>query len=225
MNFEDRLKEVAQKYAVLSSTHPVDGAEFPQQAALLLSETLNATEYRFDKNPLFPYSKAMLIPLSHSADLGNTDTSHEQNQDSGNPSAQRIEDRLVEISFIHYCGRFQFDNPLTKIAIQSNPGFTLPNIESIDKITGEYKFNMENGRLFVANILRDGRGQYLPNWGGEELEQCLRIALEAHISTWCDSVEWVKFPVTTLGRGVLSSFFQDLGYGGLENLSMKLDKK
>jgi len=197
MKFELKLKEITEKELLLRNS-----PNYRIEITELLKNELQAKEISFFEN----YTKSLIVAPGlqrHYGSKGIFQSEFTTYLAKNGEGVLGYEDNgFAKLSFI-------FDN---KIAIDFSNILKFPEKAIYNNVNGHYNFLTEKGR-FWADTVEFGKGQYFLN-ENENLD----IWLEVSISTNNRGVKWVRFKSECLGTGILTSFFNDFNYNGLDRL-------
>ncbi len=216
MLFETTLKRAAETAERL----PTDAyADYQQRVAHWLIDHFQARDIEFVAG-YQPHIKAMIPApgLQTHCDVSgmwNVDAVSYKRRDGQEPVPPR-ENGFVVIYFIQKVTRSTDRYLIDKIGLNLSNNLPFPEGVEYDG-HGIYRFESEKG-LIRADCVTSGKGIFRRKNEGETAEEREMDELELSISLNQRSATWIKFPAEVLGRGVLTSFFEEWGYMGLDKL-------
>ena len=211
MTFEEILKKVADQYQfTLKHNTPLEQQEIQQ----FLIQQFQAKRISFHEYSSESY---IIAPgLSKHANRGNvldprflTYTAQHHQPLSAEENGLCIlhwlykTPRLPQNHIIHH--------HLEKIAIEFHPKLPLPITGTWNNLDGQYRFTSDVGKI-NAEYIETHRGYYYSHTINNQSRIDLSISVNRR------DIRSIRIKPELLGTGLLTSFFKDIGYEGLDKL-------
>lgn len=215
MNFEQTLLKVTQEYqTLLKQKSPVHH----HQIQHLLTTYLQAKKIQFhDHN-----GEVLIIApgLSKYSERENIINPALLNYHAKNHTPHPPQENGICIIHWQYkiprLAATSITHPLIeRLALEFHPKFPLPKTGSWNNLEGKYFFQATLGKI-DGEYLETHRGHYHLN--SAPLAQNNHPRLDLNLSVNRRDIRSLRFKTELLGTGILTSFFKDVNYDGLEKL-------
>ncbi|OGI64156.1 hypothetical protein A2642_00310 [Candidatus Nomurabacteria bacterium RIFCSPHIGHO2_01_FULL_39_10] len=223
MTFEDKLKELTDTYNVFPN--------LTQQEAMTktLIETFQATEVKYEQAEDWdgPTTCTIMLPAPGLRTYCNIDTKSQPNpwrkeaityqSKNTQPTLPLAENGWIAM-YLRYKKEFPPTESIDQIRFSFSCDINFPQFDAnADLNRRRYRYKTQNGE-FYAYWDEDVDASYLSNKisEGYQRDTANRIHLSQTIRG--GKISWIGINQKTLGLGILTDFFEDIGYQGLEKL-------
>ncbi|MFA4887452.1 MAG: hypothetical protein WC595_04515 [Candidatus Nanoarchaeia archaeon] len=208
MTFESKLKEVVEAYGRLLRLE-----DFPEaEVRMLFERVLEGREVEFKEE----YCRVMITApglQTHQGVNGMWDEEKVKYEGkNGKPPLAPQGNGFVTICFMEEGGR-RTGRRIEKISLDWSNKLKFPEQGMHNRSSGTYMYQSERGCI-SAEYVDSGKGYY---WLKED-GQLGKDRLELKVALTNDAVRWITFDPKILGKKVLTTFFEDIGYTGLDLL-------
>ena len=204
MNFEDKLKEVVDQYERLVNEDPF----LETEGRTLFQNAFQAKEVKFEEEQ----TKISLVAPGLQTHQG-VNGMWEESAVSYEGRRGRSTLSPEENGFVGmYLMLGEEGNPkrVEKIVLDFSNRINFPQNGKYNAPRTEFLFESERG-MMIADC-EEGKGRYYQKTQGGKEWLGLGIALNNR------AITWMSFNVPILGKNVVTSFFEDMGYTGLDLL-------
>ncbi len=211
MTFEETLKKIADQYqSTLKQNTPLEQKEIQK----LLVQQLQAKQISFHDHS----SEAYIIAPGLSKHTNRGNLFNPQLLTYIAKHHQPLPAEYNGLCTIHWLYRIPrlpqthiIAHHLDKIAIEFHPKLPLPPTGNWNPLDGKYSFQSAFGKI-DAEYLDGHRGHYFSNIPKDQSRIDLNISVNRH------DIRSIRIKSEFLGTGLLTSFFKDIGYEGLDKL-------
>lgn len=213
MTFEITLHQLTEQYqSILKSNTPIEQKELQQ---LLISQ-LQAKNIHFYDYSSEAYFVAPGLS-KHANRPGFFDSKFLIYISKNNPSLPPEENGICTIHWLYKTPRLPqthiISNRLEKIALEFHPKLALPITGTWNNLDGCYHYLSSTGKI-DAEYLETHRGQY----HSLQEQKNPQHKIDLHLSVNRRDIRSIRIKPELLGLGILTSFFKDMGYEGLDRL-------